>query len=159
LCFVVLFDGMSDNLEILCLHSGIIINTDNDITYNEGSYEFITATLNMSLNELSKMLYDRLGWNVFETEVEITWRMLQIDVSQAHYVGVPICSNESLNSMFGFVRNNKINMLELYLNSRPKRENSYSMELKYVWNKSWNYLEDVANRCQSSSLCRCTNLK
>jgi len=37
------------NLEILCLHSGIIINTDNDITYNRESYEFITATLNMSL--------------------------------------------------------------------------------------------------------------
>jgi hypothetical protein len=132
---------MSDNLEILCLHSGIIINTDNDITYNRESYEFITATLNMSLNELSKMLYDRLGWNVFETEVEITWRMLQIDVSQAHYVGVPICSNESVNSMFGFVRNNEINMLDLYLNSRLKRENSYSMELTWILSNSHRFTQ------------------
>ena len=37
---------------------GIIVNTNNGITYNRGSHEFITNTLNMSVNELSKMLYD-----------------------------------------------------------------------------------------------------
>jgi hypothetical protein len=78
---------------------------------------------------------------MFEIEVEITWRMLQIDVSQAHYVGVPICSNENVNSMFGFVRNNEINMLELYLNSRPKRENSYSMELTWILSNSHRFTQ------------------
>jgi hypothetical protein len=48
---------MFDNLKLLCLHGSIIVNTDNDITYNEESHEFLTATLNMSLNELSRMLY------------------------------------------------------------------------------------------------------
>jgi hypothetical protein len=32
------------------------------------------------------MLCDRLGWNMFEIKVEITWRMLQTGVSQARYV-------------------------------------------------------------------------
>jgi hypothetical protein len=52
-----LFDKISYNLRILCFNCGIIVNTDNDITYNEESHEFLTATLNMSLNELSRMLY------------------------------------------------------------------------------------------------------
>jgi hypothetical protein len=55
------FDIMSVNLGILYFHSGITVNTDNDFTSNGGSYEFLTATSNMSLNELSRMLGDRLG--------------------------------------------------------------------------------------------------
>lgn len=55
--------------------------------------------------------------------------MYQIRVSQAHYVSVPINSDESVNSMFGFARINEINMSGLYLNSIPRRENSSSMEL------------------------------
>jgi hypothetical protein len=47
--------------------------------------------------------------------------MLQTGVSQTHYVGVPICSDGSVNSMFGFARINEINMLDLYLNRRPRR--------------------------------------
>jgi hypothetical protein len=62
------------NLGILCFHYGIIVNIDNDITYNEGSHEFLTVTLNMY--KLSRMLYDRLNWNMFEIKVEITWKML-----------------------------------------------------------------------------------
>jgi hypothetical protein len=58
LCFVMLFDRMSSDFRILCFYDGIIINTDNDITYNGESHEFLTATLNMSLNELYKMLCD-----------------------------------------------------------------------------------------------------
>jgi hypothetical protein len=34
--------------------------------------KFLSATLNMSLNKLSTMLYDWLGWNMFEIKVEIT---------------------------------------------------------------------------------------
>jgi hypothetical protein len=52
---------MSDNLGILCFHGGIIINTDNTITYNRDSHEFLTIISDMSLNELSRMLSDRLG--------------------------------------------------------------------------------------------------
>jgi hypothetical protein len=55
--------------------------------------------------------------------------MLQIKVSQACYVYVSICSDESMNSMFGFASINEINMLELFLNSKSRRENSSSMEL------------------------------
>ena len=58
LCFVMLFDRMSCDFRILCFYDGIIINTDNDITYNGESHEFLTATLDMSLNELYKMLCD-----------------------------------------------------------------------------------------------------
>jgi hypothetical protein len=57
--------------------------------------------------------------------------MLQIELSQAHYVSV-LCSDESVISMFGFVRINGINMLKLYLNSRPRRGNSSSIELTGV---------------------------
>jgi hypothetical protein len=66
---------------------------------------------------------------MFEIEVEITWRMLQIEVSQDCYVGVPICSDMSVNSTFRFTMINKNIMLELYYNSKPRLENSYSMEL------------------------------
>jgi len=59
--FVVLFDRISDNLRILCFHCSIIVGIENSITYNGGSHEFIIATSNMFLNELSKMLCDRLG--------------------------------------------------------------------------------------------------
>jgi hypothetical protein len=55
---------MSDNLGILCFYSDIIVNTDNDFTYNEGSHEFLIATSNMSLNELSRMLGDWLDYNM-----------------------------------------------------------------------------------------------
>ena len=65
---------------------------------------------------------------MFEIEVEIIWRILQIGVSQARYFGVPISSDRSLNSLFRFT---KINMLKLNLNSRPRREKSFSIEL--IW--------------------------
>lgn len=58
------------------------------MTHNRESYEFITAASDMSFNKLSRILYDRLGWNIFEREAELTWRMLQIGISQARYVGV-----------------------------------------------------------------------
>ena len=61
LCFVVLSDRMYDNLEVLCFHGGIIVNIDNSITYNRESHEFLNVTSDMSLNELSRMLSDRLG--------------------------------------------------------------------------------------------------
>jgi len=54
---------------------------------------------------------------MFETEVEITCRILQTGASQTHYVVVPICSDKSVNSMFGFARIYEINMSKLYLNS------------------------------------------
>jgi hypothetical protein len=102
---------MSCTIGILSLYSDTIINTENDITYNRGSNESLTTTLDMSLNEISKILYDQLGWNAPEIKVEITWRMMQTEVSLIHYVGVPIYSNESLNSMFGFASINGMNIL------------------------------------------------
>jgi hypothetical protein len=55
--------------------------------------------------------------------------MLETGVSQACYFGVPIYSDESVNSMFRFARINEINMLELYLSSGPRRGHSSSREL------------------------------
>jgi len=123
---------MSGNLRILCFHGGIIVNIDNSITYNGESHVFLTASLHMSLNELSKVLCNQLDWNIFEIVVEITWRMLQTRVNQACHVGIPIYSIGSVNLIFRFARINVINMLELYLNSRPRRENSFNMELTWV---------------------------
>jgi hypothetical protein len=58
---------------------------------------------------------------MFEIEVEITLRMLQTRISQARYINISVCSDESVNSMFEFARINMINMLELYLNNRPRQ--------------------------------------
>jgi len=132
----VLFDIMADNLGILCFHSGIIISTGNGITCNGENHEFLIATSNMSLNKLLRILYDRLDWNMFEIEVEITWRILQTRVSQARYVDIPICSDMSVDSMFEFVRINRINMSGLYLNSKPIRGNSFGMELTWFSSSS-----------------------
>jgi len=93
---------------MLCFHGGVIVNIDIGITYNGRSHEFLIATLDISLNELSKMLCDQLDWNMFEIEVKITWKMLQIRVSQARYVDISICSDVCVNSMYGFA---SINML------------------------------------------------
>jgi len=57
----VLLDRMSGNLGILCFHGGTIITIENGIIYNGESLEFLTVTSNMSSNELSRMLSDRLG--------------------------------------------------------------------------------------------------
>jgi hypothetical protein len=65
---------------------------------------------------------------MFEIEVEITLKMLQTRISQALYINISVCSDESVNSMFEFARINMINMLELYLNNRPRQWNSSSME-------------------------------
>jgi len=68
----VLFDRISGNFGMLCFHGGVIVNIDIGITYNGRSHEFLIATLDISLNELSKMLCDQLDWNMFEIEVKIT---------------------------------------------------------------------------------------
>jgi len=68
----VLFNRISSNSGILYFHCSIIVNTDNDTTYNGGSHAFLSATSNMFLNKLSRMLCGLLGWNIFEIEVEIT---------------------------------------------------------------------------------------
>jgi hypothetical protein len=49
---------MSDDLEILYFYSDIIVNTDNDIIYNGGSHEFLTAISDIFFNELSRILCD-----------------------------------------------------------------------------------------------------
>ena len=95
-----------------------------------------TVTSDISLNELSKMLCDWLDLNIFEIDVGITWMMLQTGVSQAHYIGVAICSDKGVNSMFEFLRINEVNMLGLYMNSRPRRGNSYIMELTWFSSNS-----------------------
>ena len=74
LCFVVLFGRISDKLGILYFHGFIIINTDNSITYNRKSHEFLTTTSYMFINKLSRMLCNILGWKMFETEVELLKR-------------------------------------------------------------------------------------
>jgi len=128
---------MPSNLGIICFHGGTIVNTDNGIIYNGGSYKFLTSTLDISLNELSRILCEQLGKNIFGIEVKITWRMLQIRVSQACYIGVLIYSDRSVSSMFGFARINKINMLELYFNSRLGQGKSSSMKLTQFLNNSY----------------------
>jgi len=57
---------------------------------------------------------------------------MQIEVSSTRYVGVPICSEKSVNSMFWFANINGMNILEIYLNSRLRRENSSSTEFTLV---------------------------
>ena len=89
----------SNNLGVLYFHGDIIVNVVNDITYNGGNHEFLIATSDMFLNDLSRMLCDQLDCNMFEIEVEITWRMLHTGIGQACYVSVPICSNGSVNEL------------------------------------------------------------
>lgn len=48
--FVLLFDRISCSVGLLCFET--IVNTNNDITYNERSNEFLTTRLDMSLIEL-----------------------------------------------------------------------------------------------------------
>lgn len=64
-----LFDIIFCNIGILYFYDGVIVNTYNGFTYNGRSNVFLTSILDMSLNRLYKMLYDRLGWNIFKIEI------------------------------------------------------------------------------------------
>lgn len=79
-----LFDRMSSNFRILYFYGDTIIDIDNEITYN--------------------------GQNMLEIEANITWKMLQIRVSQATYIGIPIYSDKNVKSMFEFTSINVIKM-------------------------------------------------
>ena len=52
------FNKMSSIILILCLYGGTIINNNNGNTYNGESIEFLIAILDMSLINLSRILYD-----------------------------------------------------------------------------------------------------
>lgn len=54
------------------------------------SNEFLTTILDMSLDELFGMLCNRFDQNIFEIKVEITWKIMQNEVSSTRYVDVPI---------------------------------------------------------------------
>ena len=79
-----LFDKMSSNFGILYLYGETIIDINNEITYN--------------------------GQNMLEIEVNITWKMLQIRISQAIYISIPIYSDRNVKSMFEFASINGIKM-------------------------------------------------
>lgn len=57
---------------------------------------------------------------------------MQTNISLTCYVGVLIYSDKTVNSIFEFTNINRMNILELYLNTRLKRENFYSMEFTRV---------------------------
>ena len=59
--FVLLFDRISCSVGLLCFET--IVNTNNDITYNERSNEFLTTRLDMSLIELKWFICDWIKWN------------------------------------------------------------------------------------------------
>uniref|UniRef100_B9ND13 Uncharacterized protein n=1 Tax=Populus trichocarpa TaxID=3694 RepID=B9ND13_POPTR len=65
----------------------------------------------MSLNDLSRKLCDRLGWNMFEIEVEITWRTLQTKrTTQVSQIAGP--------SRFGGNVNRQVSVQEI-VNMKP----------------------------------------
>jgi hypothetical protein len=125
---------MSSIILILCLYGGTIINNNNGNTYNGESIEFLIAILDMSLINLSRILYDWLGWNMLDIKVKITWRMRQIRVSLSCYVGIPIHNGWSVNSIFGFASISGMNMQKFYFNNTHIRGKSSSMELTRVPN-------------------------
>jgi hypothetical protein len=47
---------------------------------------------------------------MLEIEVNITWKMLQIRISQAIYISIPIYSDRNVKSMFEFASINWIKM-------------------------------------------------
>jgi hypothetical protein len=57
---------------------------------------------------------------------------MQIEDSSTRYVSVPICNEKSVNLMSEFANINGMNILDIYLNSRLKRENSSSTEFTLV---------------------------
>jgi hypothetical protein len=57
---------------------------------------------------------------------------MQIEVHLTCYIYVPIRSDENMISMFGLANDNGLYIVRLYLNNRPKRGNSSSMEFTQV---------------------------
>jgi hypothetical protein len=101
----VLFDRISSSFEILCFYSGTIVNTYNGITYNEGSNEFLIVILYVSLIEISRLLYERIGWIYLKFKLKLLGRM-QNRVSPTYYINISISSNSNVNLMFVLTINN-----------------------------------------------------
>jgi hypothetical protein len=62
--------------------------------------------------------------------------MMQTRVSSTCCVGVLIYSDGNVTLMFGLANLNGMNMLELYLNNRPRQWNFSSIELTWVPNST-----------------------
>ncbi|PSS34803.1 Glutamate--tRNA ligase [Actinidia chinensis var. chinensis] len=116
---------MSHSFGILYYYSGTIISTDHEFTCSRANNEFLNiSTMHVSLIELSRMLYEQIGWNSSVCEVEIIWKMQ----NGGRYVDVPIGSDKTLSSMFGFAIANRSQMVELYLTNRPREGNKTVIE-------------------------------
>ena len=66
-----------------------------------------------------------------EFDIDITWRMLGRG-NPNYYVGVPITSDMGFNAMVELINVNELQILELYLNKKPKVGNSLSLKCTRV---------------------------
>jgi hypothetical protein len=86
--FDLLFDRISCSVGLLCFET--IVNTNNDITYNERSNELLTTKLDMSLIELKWFICDWIKWNWCEPRNHmVTQPTIKIEIwSQKAKIGL-----------------------------------------------------------------------
>jgi len=110
---------------ILCYYSGKIINSNNGIIYHEGSVELCSLRLDNSFDKFTNLVCREIGWNLAESNVDITWKMLSGDHLN-HYICVPIISDMSFNEMVRLITDNRFQILQLYLSRKLKVGNFLS---------------------------------
>lgn len=149
--FVVLQNMSSNKMMLLCYYGGAIVNgMNNNITYNGGSIVLLNASLDMSLAELKNVICGRTRWNYNDVEVDIFWRMLARERPVHYYVAIPIFCDMSLKTVAGLSVQYGLRLIELYLNSRPKRVHS-SSTMKYTQIPTYTQMVTQASQSIGSS--------
>jgi hypothetical protein len=95
----------------------IIYDVNSNITYNGGSNLLLNCNLGMSYAEIKETICHGFRWNYNDIDVEITWRC---QIGEHQYYPIPIVRNSSFKIMIDSFTQNGLNMIILYVISRPQ---------------------------------------
>ena len=109
---------MSNNIFMLCHYNdNIVLEVNNNITYNDGSNLLLIGNLGMSYIETKEIICHELGWNYNNINVEITWRC---QISEHQYYPISIVCDDSFKTMSDYFIQSGLKMMILCVSSRPK---------------------------------------
>ena len=130
---------------MLCHYDVTIVpGTNNSITYIGRSIVLLNGIGGMSFEDTKKIIRGRLELNYNDVEIDITLKCL---VREHQYFLIPIaCDVDFRNIMKMFVQN-RTNIMELHVSSRPKLSSSYNIKHGYIYIYIYIYIYARAHIC------------
>jgi hypothetical protein len=109
---------MSYNIFMLCHYSDTIVpDVRNSIIHNGGNSLLLNDNLGMSYAKMKEIICHGIRWNYNNIDVEITWRC---QFGEHQYYHVLIVYDNSFKTMINFFIQSGLDMMVLYVSSRPK---------------------------------------